>query len=1012
MTEPVKNLRLAAVAKECNVGVAHIVDLLKTKGFDVENKPTTKLTDDMYLACLKEYNADAAAKMEASSVNFNKGQHNVVLETKKNDEFIGTNKPKEDDQKELVIKSTVVLQGPTVVGKLEKPAPKKAEPKKEEEKPLPVIDELREVKFEQKAEPVIEKIASKKVNLAGPKVVGKLENLDDIPDSTKPADDAEMKKKGGKKKKVTEEEKPVAKVAPEPIVEEKPAIKVEPTIVPKLAIKPVNLPPVAPKPSETISSTIQEVRFAQKGETPAEPEKIETRRVELTGPKVLSKIDLSKIDDSTKPIHKPDDRQHHHHNNNNNNNKQPRKRIQKPERLKPITDSTQSPAPPRKTITLNPGGAPQQGGFNRGNDRRPKRVDAPVDEKAIQEKIRNTLAQLSGGTSKSKQSKYRKEKRQAHADAAAAEAEASGDGSILNVTEFISVSELAAMMNKSATDVIMACMSLGVVVSINQRLDAELIEVVTSEFGYEAKFISMEENDSFDDEDDAPEDLKPRPPIVTIMGHVDHGKTSLLDYIRNANVVAGEAGGITQHIGAYEVTLPSGKEITFLDTPGHEAFTAMRARGAKVTDIAVIVVSADDSVMPQTKEAISHAQAANVPIIFAINKIDKDGANPDQIRQQLSGMNILVESWGGKIQEQEISAKKGLNIDKLLEKILLEAEMLDMKANADKPAMGSVIEATLDKGRGYVATILVQEGTLNVGDMMVAGSQYGRIKAMTDERGNRKVSAGPSTPVQILGLDGAPQAGEKFKVFHDEQVARDLAIKRQQIMREQGYRTKKHITLDEIGRRLALGNFKQLNVLVKADVDGSVEALSDSLIKLSNTEIQVNVVLKAVGQISESDVLLASASDAIVIGFNVRPSLQARKLAEQENIEIKNYSIIYDAINDLKNAIEGMMEPTMEEKILCNIEIKEVFKITKVGTIAGCQVLDGKLTRNTKVRIVREGIVVYSGELASLKRFKDDAKEVSAGMECGLGIKNFNDIKVGDIVEGYEQVEVKKKLGV
>jgi translation initiation factor IF-2 len=1005
MTEPVKNLRLAAVAKECNVGVAHIVDLLKTKGFDVENKPTTKLTDDMYLACLKEYNADAAAKMEASSVNFNKNQHHVVLETKKNDEFIGNNKPKDEEQKELVIKSTVVLQGPTVVGKLEKAAPKKPEPKNEEEKPLPVIDELREVKFEQKAEPVIEKIASKKVNLTGPKVVGKLENLDDIPDSTKPADDAEMKKKGSKKKKSNEDEQAAANP---PIIEVKPTIKVEPTIVPKIAIKPVNLPPIAPKAAETISSTIQEVRFAQKGETPAEPEKIETRRVELTGPKVLSKIDLSKIDDSTKPIHKPDDRQQH-----NNHNKQPRKRIQKPERLRPITDNSQSPSAPRKTITLNPGGAPQQGGgFNRNNDRRPKRVDAPVDEKAIQEKIRNTLAQLSGGTSKSKQSKYRKEKRQAHADAAAAEAEASADGSILNVTEFISVSELATMMNKSATDVIMACMSLGVVVSINQRLDAELIEVVTSEFGYEAKFISMEENDAFDDDEDAPEDLKPRPPIVTIMGHVDHGKTSLLDYIRNANVVAGEAGGITQHIGAYEVALPSGKEITFLDTPGHEAFTAMRARGAKVTDIAVIVVSADDSVMPQTKEAISHAQAANVPIIFAINKIDKDGANPDQIRQQLAGMNILVESWGGKIQEQEISAKKGLNIDKLLEKILLEAEMLDMKANAEKPAIGSVIEATLDKGRGYVATILVQEGTLNIGDMMVAGSQYGRIKAMTDERGKRKASAGPSTPVQILGLDGAPQAGEKFKVFHDEQVARDLAIKRQQIIREQGYRTKKHITLDEIGRRLALGNFKQLNVLVKADVDGSVEALSDSLIKLSNTEIQVNVVLKAVGQISESDVLLASASDAIVIGFNVRPSLQARKLAEQENIEIKNYSIIYDAINDLKNAIEGMMEPTMEEKILCNIEIKEVFKITKVGTIAGCQVLDGKITRNTKVRIVREGIVVYSGELASLKRFKDDAKEVTAGMECGLGIKNFNDIKVGDIVEGYEQVEVKKKLGV
>jgi translation initiation factor IF-2 len=482
------------------------------------------------------------------------------------------------------------------------------------------------------------------------------------------------------------------------------------------------------------------------------------------------------------------------------------------------------------------------------------------------------------------------------------------------------------------------------------------------------------------------------------------------DYIRRENVVAGEAGGITQHIGAYEVTLPNGKEITFLDTPGHEAFTAMRARGAKVTDVAVIVVSADDSVMPQTKEAISHAQAANVPIIFAINKIDKDGANPEKIKEQLAGMNLLVEDWGGKIQSQEISAKKGLNVDKLLEKILLEAEMLDLKTNPNKGAVGSIIEATLDKGRGYVATVLVQEGTLEIGDVIVAGAQFGRVKAMFDERGQKKTTAGPSTPVQILGLDGAPQAGEKFRAYEDEQEAKEVATKRQQIVREQGYRTKKHITLDEIGRRLALGNFKQLNILVKADVDGSVEALSDSLIKLSNEEIQVNVVLKAVGQISESDILLASASDAIVIGFNVRPSLQARKLAEQENIEVKQYSIIYDAIEELKAAIEGMMVPKTEEKIVANIEIREVFKITKVGNVAGCYVLDGKMNRNAKIRIIRDGIVIYGGELAALKRFKDDVKEVSAGMECGLSIKNYNDIKVGDVVEAYEDVEVKKKI--
>ena len=654
MSEQVKNLRLAAVAKECNVGIAHVVELLKKQGFEVENKPTTKLSDEMYLICLKEYNSDAAAKMEASSVNLNKGHHGVI-ETKKQDEFIGTPKPKEEEKAEFVIKSQVILQGPKVVGTLpkkEKPAPKKEEVAPPP--PPPPAPDLKEVIFEQPAEKVREKIASRKVTLDGPKVVGKMENLEDIPDSTKPADEKEMKKKG--KKKADE------------VVEE----KIE---------KPTIVPPVEPKPAEKLSSTIQEVRFAQTGLVPDVPEKIETKRVELTGPKVLSKIDLSKIDDSTKPIHKPED-------------KKPRKRIttHKPERLKPITDtSANAPIRPGGQKKVTPRFEVKGGGGRPG-------VSPEMDEKAIQEKIRNTLAQLSGGSQKSKQSKYRREKRQSHADAAA-EAEAMMDGSnILNVTEFISVSELAAMMNKSATDVIMACMSLGVVVSINQRLDAELIEVVTSEFGFEAKFISVEDEYAFDTDDDAPEDLKPRPPIVTIMGHVDHGKTSLLDYIRNANVVAGEAGGITQHIGAYEVTLPNGKEITFLDTPGHEAFTAMRARGAKVTDIAVIVVSADDAVMPQTKEAISHAQAANVPIIFAINKIDKDGANPDTIRQQLAGMNLLVESWGGKIQEQEISAKKGLNIDKLLEKILLEAEMLDVKANSEKAAVGSVIEATLDKG--------------------------------------------------------------------------------------------------------------------------------------------------------------------------------------------------------------------------------------------------------------------------------------------------------------------------
>jgi len=554
-------------------------------------------------------------------------------------------------------------------------------------------------------------------------------------------------------------------------------------------------------------------------------------------------------------------------------------------------------------------------------------------------------------------------------------------------------------------------MSLGIMVSINQRLDAEVIELVAGEFGYEVEFINLEQEADIDEEEeDNEEDMVPRAPIVTIMGHVDHGKTSLLDYIRSANVVAGEAGGITQHIGAYQVTTSTGKKITFLDTPGHEAFTAMRARGAKVADIAVIVVAADDAIMPQTKEAISHAQAANLPMIFAINKIDKEGANPEKIKEQLAGMNILVEDWGGKFQSQEISAKKGLNIDILLEKIGLEAELLELKANPDKYATGSVIEASLDKGRGYQSTILVQNGTLEQGDMIVCGQYYGKIKAMFNERGQRVESAGPSAPVQVLGLNGAPQAGEKFKMYENEDDAKETANHRAQILREQGIRARKHITLDEIGRRLALGNFKELGIIIKGDFDGSVEALSDSLQKLSTEEVAVNVVHKGVGQITESDVLLATASDAIIIGFQVRPSMQASKLAVQENIEIRTYSIIYDAIEEIKSAMEGLLEPKIEKRTVCNVEVREVYKISGVGTIAGCYVLDGKITRNTKVNLVRDGIVVYTGDLASLKRFKDDVKEVNAGYECGMSIKNYNDIRVGDIIEGFEEVEVKRTL--
>ncbi|MBS1754323.1 MAG: translation initiation factor IF-2 [Ferruginibacter sp.] len=714
----------------------------------------------------------------------------------------------------------------------------------------------------------------------------------------------------------------------------------------------------------------------------------------LSGPKIMGKIELP-VDNDTRPKKDTDE-------------KRKRKRIPMEKKLGTSTQGKRHGDNNLGTGTLNRGGAH---GFNRGgagsSSRREERV---IDEKEIQEKLRETQAKLAGagGRGKSLKAKYRKAKRDEHAEQAGATGEESNK---LQVTEYISVSELAGLMDVSFADVISKCMSLGIMVSINQRLEADVIELVASEFNYEVEFLGVEDTDEFDidEEDDDEKDLLPRAPIVTIMGHVDHGKTSLLDYIRNTNVIAGEAGGITQHIGAYEVTLKDGRHIAFLDTPGHEAFTAMRARGAKVTDIAVIVVAADDAVMPQTKEAISHAQAANVPMVFAINKMDKPGANPEKIKEQLAGMNILVESWGGKYQSQEISAKTGENVELLLEKILLETDILELKANPNREASGTVIEASLDKGRGYVATILVQNGTLKVGDMIVSGQYFGKVKAMYNERNQREEKAPPSTPVLILGLNGAPQAGETFKVFENESDARSVAYKRGQILREQGMRARKHITLDEIGRRLALGSFKELNVIIKGDVDGSVEALSDSLQKLSTEEIVIKVIHKAVGAITESDVTLANASDAIIIGFNVRPSIQAARLAEQEAIQIKLYSIIYNAIEEIKSAMEGMLEPSVEEKILANVEIKEVYKFDK-ASVAGCFVLDGKMARNNRIRLIRDGIVIYTGELGSLKRFKDDVKEVTSSMECGLTIKNYNDIKVGDIVEAFEEIEVKRTL--
>lgn len=731
-----------------------------------------------------------------------------------------------------------------------------------------------------------------------------------------------------------------------------------------------------PKPEVETPVTVAETPVASEPEAPAEIETIRVARQTLSGPTVLGKIDLPVERPRTPVASSSDDA----------NSKRKRKRIKKE--------------------------VPSTGNNLGGNNQaRPKTEKAEISEQDIQKEIKETLARLSNQGGKSKASKNRRQKRDNFAQRRQEEmAMAELEEKTLKLTEFVTVSELASMMNVQPTQVISVCMSLGIFASINQRLDAETIQIVADEFGYETEFISAELQDAITVVEDQPEDLIARPPIITVMGHVDHGKTSLLDRIRNANVTEGEAGGITQHIGAYSVTLKDGRKMTFLDTPGHEAFTAMRARGAQVTDVAIIIVAADDDVMPQTKEAISHAQAANVPMIFAINKIDKPGANPDRIREQLSAMNILVEDWGGKYQVQEISAKQNLNIDALLDKVLLEAELLDLKANPAKNAVGTVIESSLDKGKGYVTNMLVEAGTMRVGDVVLVGRYYGRVRAMHDEHGVALKEAGPAQPVSVLGIGGAPSAGDKFNVLDDEKEAKSIAQKREQLFREQGLRTTKHITLDEIGRRLAIGDFKELNIIVKGDVDGSIEALSDSLLNLSTEEIQVNIVHKGVGAITEADVNLASASDAIIVGFQVRPTLPARKLAETEQIDIRMYSVIYKAIEEIKAAMEGMLSPDIEEKVLGSAEVRETFEITKVGTIAGCYVLDGTIKRSSKIRLIRDGIVVHSGALGSLKRFKDDVKEVKNNYECGLNIDKFNDIQIGDIIEAYEEVEVARKL--
>ena len=947
-----RKLRLIQVAKEFKVGLNTISDFLQKKGIKNDGSPNTLVDAETYAVLEKEFGANRNAGNARESIRerISMKQATVTLEAAKQKE--------REEEKEVVIKSHVIS----------------------------VKDEIPQPKFLGKID-----LNPKPKAAAAPVQTPAPQPETHAPKAESPAAETPS------------EEAPKSAPAPQPAAEKAPAEQPAPRIEEQPAPK-AEAP--APEPArESAPAPQPEATAAPAGNTQAEAPKDNVFRPTITplaGPQVLGTMDVSGFVPGGR--HK-------------------RKRLQK-EKVD-VTKSAQKSGNAQNGKGGNaqggqnrPGGQqnqqnqpkPGEGRRNKNKNKAPKPIVRPeVSDEEVSKQVKDTLARLTAKGAKSKSAKYRKDKREAVAERMNEEFEREEmERSTLKVTEFVTVSELATMMNVSPTEVITACMNLGLMVSINQRLDAEALVVVAEEFGFKVEFVSVEIQEAIHNDEDKEEDLVPRPPIVTVMGHVDHGKTSLLDNIRKTNVIEGEAGGITQHIGAYSVEL-NGQKITFLDTPGHEAFTAMRARGAAVTDVAIIIVAADDNVMPQTIEAINHAQAAGVPMVFAINKIDKPGANPDHIKEQLSQMNYLVESWGGKYQDQEISAKKGINLDKLLEKVLLEAEMLDLKANPNKKAVGTVIESTLDKGRGYVSTVLVQGGTLHVGDVILSGTYTGRVKAMFNENGKKVTEAGPSTPVQVLGLNGAPQAGDSFNVMDDDRSAREIANKREQLQRMQGIMTQKHVTLDEIGRRIAIGSFKELNIIVKGDVDGSVEAMSGSLIKLSKESVQVNVIHAAVGQISESDVLLAAASNAIIVGFQVRPSAAARKLAESEEIEIRLYSIIYDAINDIKDAIEGMLEPVMKEEIVASVEVLEIFKISKVGTVAGCVVREGKLARNTPIRVIRDGIVIYTGKLGSLKRFKDDVKEVTSGQDCGLNIESFNDIKIGDIVEGYEQVEVKRK---
>ena len=981
MSETNTSVRLSKAAKEFNVGITTITEFLSKKGFTVESSPNTKLSPELYALIQKEYSQEKSAKEESIKV----GLEHAKLETISiEDKQVSSQEDSEDISiEDLLIKST----GDYQEAEPKKPA-KKAEPKKAAVEDTVDKKDVSESAEESVVEPEVseESVKAKGMVIHGTIDLDNLNQKTKPPKKTKEQKAEELKKKKEEEKRKKEEAKLAKKsAAEEPEKVEEEAARAEEQITEET--------------SEAIVEETTDPGLPEETDTKPEVDEnfLETRIERLSGPTILGKMDLPppvlkkiKKADKKQPVASSDD------DTPLDSGKKKRKRIKTAGGKGTIKEKDKSGTAGEKKSKLI--------------TKRKHEPRVQASEEDIQKQVKETLARLTT-TGKSKQSKLRRQKRELiHQSLEQQRQKEEEELKTIKVTEFVTVQELANLMKVDVNEIISTCMSLGMFVSINQRLDAETLSIVAEEFGFEVEFVSIEVQESIDTFRDEPEDLLPRNPIVTVMGHVDHGKTSLLDHIRKTNVIAGEAGGITQHIGAYEVTLENGRKITFLDTPGHEAFTAMRARGAKVTDIAIIVVAADDQVMPQTKEAINHAQAAGVPLIFAINKIDKPGANPEKVKEQLAGMNLLVEDWGGKYQSQDISAKQGLNVDELLEKVLLEAELLDLKCNLKRPAEGTVIESALDKGRGYVAKLLVQNGTLKVGDIVIAGCYHGRVKAMYNERNQKITKAGPGSPVLLLGLHGAPQAGDTFNVLQDEREAKAIANKRLQLQREQGIRTQKHITLDEIGRRIAIGDFKELNIIVKGDVDGSVEALSDALLKLSTNQAQVNVIHKSVGAVSETDVMLASASDAIIVAFQVRPSMAARKLAEQEQIDIRIYSIIYQAIDEIKAALEGMLAPDIEEKITSNVEVREVFKITKVGTVAGCMVLDGKITKNARIRVIRDGIVVYTGTLGSLKRFKDDVKEVAAGYECGLNVDNFNDIKVGDIIESYEEVEVKRKL--